>query len=197
MIFSLPVRAVAHLMAQDRSQTPTPNYAFHDIPRDQPGYDVSLWFGQTAIILGSNEPRKLFGASWAYSEDCARLRFKGYPASMRYEFGIDFTHGSGFKTAPSNDRTGVWILPEVRWKGRPKHQTGLFIGMGLGLHFADPSADLSSFINTMPTLDIGLYHNTGKCEWQTGLRWRHSSNAGTKKPNDGQNVIEVFVGYRF
>lgn len=192
-----PLSPIIHAEVPDSH----PRYTFKDIPIERPGYNFGFFAGNAELVMGSSERRNIEGLFWAYSEEFNRFRFRGYPATFHLEFGLDFSHGFGADTSVGhygpNDRVGFSLLPMLRWHGRPKNNTGLLVGLGFGLYFSDPSADLNSAVSTMPTMDIGLYHSTGRDEWQMFLRWRHSSNGGTKKPNDGQNAFLLGFGFRY
>ena len=169
---------------------------FSDIPIVGPGYYIGIFGGKTAVMLGSNEKRTGFGFTFQYGENFPSLRFRKYPGELVVEMSFDYSHGGGFKTYGANDRFGFSILPMARWRGRPKDGRSLFIDLGLGLYFSDPTVDINSFISTQPTLDAGIDFKSGEHEWLIGLRLRHVSNGGTKGPNDGQNFIALFVNYR-
>ncbi len=44
---------------------------------------------------------------------------------------------------------------------------------------------------------LGLYHRIAETPWGVGLRFTHYSNADIKRPNPGQNYMQVRLSYEF
>ena len=184
-------RLSAPIYPRERSEV------FSDIPLEKPGYYIGAYDGIAALMLGSNEKRVGAGLMFEYGENYPFLRFRKYPGEFIFEFTIGESKGNGYLKYGPNRRVDVSILPMARWRGRPKDGRSLFIDLGLGLFFRNPTADVNSFISTQPTIDIGIDFHQGRHEWLAGLRLRHASNAGTKGPNAGENFVAVFAEYRF
>lgn len=96
------------------------------------------------------------------------------------------------------DLVQVGVVPLVRWRadGSP-----WFIEGGIGLSWLDgdlrtPERSFSTRLNFSDNLGIGRsFGRQGEQEWS--LRWQHTSNAGIRKPNPGQDLLLVRYAHAF
>ncbi|MCZ2406763.1 MAG: hypothetical protein BGO74_13370 [Burkholderiales bacterium 68-12] len=72
-----------------------------------------------------------------------------------------------------------------------------FVEAGTGLNYAQPRfMDMSTRLNFASHLALGFEHGAQReHEWQ--LRLQHSSNGGVKKPNPGQNFLQLRYARHF
>ncbi|MCE9560163.1 MAG: acyloxyacyl hydrolase, partial [Armatimonadetes bacterium] len=76
--------------------------------------------------------------------------------------------------------------------------TRAFWEAGWGIQYVNSlSLDIDLKYNSTPTLGVGLLLPDGEGEWIVEARYLHMSNAGMRLPNQGQNWIQLLVGFKF
>lgn len=157
------------------------------------------FFGQSAIILGSEDVREAFGLGYGYGRPEPRLRRGSVTAQLVYEgyyeqsssvekYDVGHLHTYSFGVLGY----GRWFWP------KDKQGRGMFFDLGWGFQYANQSShDLDSQVNSTPTTGFGATFPVGERDFLIGLSLLHISNGGTKKPNRGQNQLLVTFGVRF
>lgn len=105
----------------------------------------------------------------------------------------------GQVTAPSGSAhrslTHVGLTPFARWWFAP--QTALEFGIGAnvfsGTHLGGKQISTAYQFGD----SIGVLHRFADSPWTLGARFTHYSNADIKRPNPGQDYLQVRVGYSF
>lgn len=98
------------------------------------------------------------------------------------------------------DLVQVGVLPLVRWRA-DRGRSPWFIEGGIGLAWLDgslrtPERSFSTRLNFSDNLGFGRsFGLQGEQEWS--LRWQHTSNAGIRKPNPGQDLLLVRYAHAF
>jgi len=164
-----------------------------------PSHYISGFLGKSMIMLGSEDVRFGGGLSYAFGRPEKRFQLGQIPAQLVYEGYVDATHSNGANGCSPNSTIAVGGLAYARWRWPlDRHGNSMFFDLGWGLQLADePTVDLSSDLNSTPVLDIGGIHRAGKLEYLAGLRVLHISNAGTDRPNYGQNELFLMFGVRY
>ena len=181
---------------------PKPAISVAQTPDDKfaTSWYVHGFVGPSAIILGSQDPRFGYGLSVGYGRPDAHFRFRKIPAQFVLEGYWDTSESKGVNGIPSNrtEAVGALAISRYRWPA-DKQGNGYYAEIGWGLQYATrPTVDLDSKLNSTPILGIGgLFHYTESSDIMLGLRLLHISNAGTKKPNHGQNQVLLVAGFRF
>ena len=94
----------------------------------------------------------------------------------------------------------VGLVPLVRW--RPDEgRSPWFVEGGIGLSWLDgdlrtPERTFSTRLNFSDNLGIGRSFGA-RGEQELSLRWQHTSNAGIRKPNPGQDLLLVRYAHAF
>jgi hypothetical protein len=161
-------------------------------------HDLSLWFGKSAKVLGSEDIRS--GAGLSYSSARVEPRFKcaGVRAQLVYEGYVDYTDTAGvIRPRVSSEAAGA--LAYARWWGRPfKVGPAFYADFGWGLQAATrPTFDLPSDFNSTPMVDIGTAVPAGREQVLLGVRFLHISNAGLATPNRGQDELFLMAGVQW
>lgn len=105
----------------------------------------------------------------------------------------------GEVTAPSDaanhSLTHVGLTPFARWWFAP--QTAVEFGIGANVFSGTELG--SKHISTAYQFgdSIGVLHRFDGSPWTLGLRLTHYSNADIKRPNPGQDYLQLRVGYHF
>lgn len=159
-----------------------------------------LW-GETSknkILLGSEDPRRGGGAAVQYVLPWSRLRFKDVQGLLCWEAYYTKTWGGDNDQAPVDINHAYGLMATARYE-RPLYGNYKFYAeMGWGFQYVNrKSIDLSSNINSTPTIGLGLIFPVGKDQLYVGWRWQHSSDAGTSGNNQGQNQFQLRVGWKF
>ncbi|CUA93643.1 acyloxyacyl hydrolase [Thiomonas bhubaneswarensis] len=91
--------------------------------------------------------------------------------------------------------THVGLTPFVRWWFAP--QTAMEFGIGANL-FSGTTLGAKEISTAYQFGDsIGLLHRFADTPWTVGARLTHYSNADIKRPNPGQDYLQLRVGYSF
>ena len=89
----------------------------------------------------------------------------------------------------------VGLTPFVRWWFTP--QSGVEFGIGANL-FSGTRIGSRQISTAFQFGDsIGVFHRFAATPWTLGLRFTHYSNADIKRPNPGQDDVQVRVAYHF
>ena len=94
----------------------------------------------------------------------------------------------------------VGLVPLVRW--RPDEgRSPWFVEGGIGLSWLDadlrtPERTFSTRLNFSDNLGVGRSFGA-RGEQELSLRWQHTSNAGIRKPNPGQDLLLVRYAHAF
>jgi len=164
-------------------------------PRTAPSKYVYGFFGQSALILGSEDNRYGGGIGFGYGKPERRFRYKTLPAQLVVEGYIDRTRS----LSESRDTTAFGVLAYSRWRFPVNERGwGIYFDAGWGLQYADKTTiDLDSHLNSTPMLGLGGAFPIGHREFLIGLRFLHISNAGLRGSNQGQNELFLTLGFRF
>lgn len=172
--------------------------AAQEAPRNHASKYLNAYVGQALTTLGSEDVRYGFAFGYGFGKPERRFRFHSIPAQLVYE-GYLLRTTSRFHYAPHRSSWAVGGLAYSRWFWpRNEKGWGMYGGVGIGLQVVEfRSRDLNSTINSTPVLDIGGTFESGNREYLIGLRLLHISNAGTKEPNQGENLLFLTLGMRF
>lgn len=163
----------------------------------KPFYVANVFFGQTVLILGSNDIRTGGGLSLQYVKPEKRFTFRHKPASMVMEAYFLWTQG-GFIEHAKSKTSSVGAIILARFENRTRQGIGLYYDIGWGLQVSDRvSADLTSQLNSTPVFGTGVILPAERNNIYLGLRYMHTSNAGFRGTNSGQNQLMATVGIRF
>ncbi|MDD4887404.1 MAG: acyloxyacyl hydrolase [Thiomonas sp.] len=95
----------------------------------------------------------------------------------------------------SRHLTHVGLTPFARWWFAP--QTAMEFGIGANL-FSGTTLGAKRISTAFQFGDsIGLLHRFAGTPWTLGARLTHYSNADIKRPNPGQDYLQVRLGYSF
>jgi lipid A 3-O-deacylase len=134
-------------------------------------------------------------------------------ATLTYDSGLlwtrDFTgnrldirleSSAGLARAPSGASSDrylwhVGLAPAARYWITP--QTGIEYVVGANLFSGVRLGDKNISTSFQFGNSIGLFHRLAASPWTFGLRITHYSNADIKKPNPGQNYVQLRASYAF
>jgi lipid A 3-O-deacylase len=119
-------------------------------------------------------------------------------AGRRLDVRLEASVGQAQAPAGTSGKREIWhvgMAPAVRYWITP--QTGLeyLIGANLfsGVRLGDKNISTAfQFGNS-----AGLFHRLSESRWTLGLRITHYSNADVKRPNPGQNYIQLRASHAF
>jgi lipid A 3-O-deacylase len=97
--------------------------------------------------------------------------------------------------------TQLVVLPSLRMR-LDRGRSPWFIELGIGAsflskHFETPDKNFSTRWNFYDVLGVGHTFGGPNGQNELGLRWTHTSNAGIRKPNPGQDFLQVRYAHRF
>lgn len=189
--------SAARAEALDSLPTNVQDRAISDF-RTRPSWHVFGFYGQSALVLGSEDSRLGGGLAIGYGKPEPRFRYGSIPAQLVVEGYVDRTI-SLLKRKPSPDTNSVGTLVYSRWRWNlNEHGWGMYLDLGWGLQYSSqPSVDLDNHLNSTPMLGFGGTFRFGTQEFLAGIRVLHISNGGSNKPNQGQNQIFLTLGVRF
>ncbi len=113
------------------------------------------------------------------------------PVTLGLEYSLGLVHSS---TEPyARNLFHIGATPVVRWWITPATGVELGIGANLfsGTHIA--GKQISTAFQFGDT--VGVVHRLQGRPWRLGLRFIHYSNADIKRPNPGQNYLQLHIGY--
>ncbi|GAB3664690.1 acyloxyacyl hydrolase [Ramlibacter alkalitolerans] len=101
----------------------------------------------------------------------------------------------------SDELTQLVLLPTVRMR-LARGASPWFIEMGVGVSYLDrdyvtPGKQFSTRWNFYDVLGVGHTFGGRDGRHELGLRWNHTSNAGIRNPNPGQNFFQLRYVHRF
>ncbi len=98
---------------------------------------------------------------------------------------------------PSITNQTFAIYATARYRGAKRKGINFFGDGGLGFSLLrHSSTDLPLANDFMIGGGVGAEFSTStKSSFLVGARWIHTSNAGRKRPNFGENMMHYFVGY--
>lgn len=175
--------------------------AFADDPDSlsSPSHYITGFAGRSIQIFGSEDGRFGGGLSYAYGQPEPRFSTGQIKAQLVYEGYIDHTESNGGSGFSRNATFGFGGLSYGRWRWpMDQYGNGVYFDLGLGLQLAtQPTLDLESVLNSTPVMDFGGVFRDGHNEYLIGFRFLHISNAGTVRPNYGQNELFFTLGFRY
>ena len=154
--------------------------------------------GVTVRVGAGNHGTAMAGVGIVWDWDFQRMRRKA-ELTAHTEFMVNHWRydalGGGTQTL-----TQLVLLPSLRMR-LARGQSPWFIELGIGASWMDrpyetPSKRFSTQWNFYDMLGIG-YSFGEEHHHELGLRWVHVSNAGLKKPNPGQDFVQVRYVRRF
>ena len=111
---------------------------------------------------------------------------------------------SNWSSRPAQaSRRNTWMLgigPSLRWRGE-QGQSPWFVEAGTGIHYANRryrtgSDEFGTRYNFSSHLGVGRNFGAQRTH-EVSLRIQHSSNAGIKKPNPGENFLLLRYAHPF
>jgi lipid A 3-O-deacylase len=101
----------------------------------------------------------------------------------------------------SGELTQFAVLPSLRMR-LARGASPWFIELGVGASYLDrdfvtPRKSFSTRWNFYDVLGIGHTYGGVNGHHEVALRWNHSSNAGIRNPNPGQDFLQLRYVYRF
>ena len=164
-----------------------------------PSHYVTGFIGRSIQIFGSEDGRFGGGFSYAYGQPEPRFTYGKIQAQLVYEGYIDHTQSNGGSGFSPNATFGFGTLAYARWRWpMDQYGNGVYFDLGAGLQLATQTTlDLESELNSTPVMDFGGVFKDGHNEYLIGFRFLHISNAGTVRPNYGQNELFFTLGFRY
>lgn len=97
--------------------------------------------------------------------------------------------------------TQLVLLPSLRMR-LDRGRSPWFLELGIGASFLDkhlltPDKEFSTRWNFYDMLGVGYSLGGVDGTHEVGLRWTHTSNAGIRKPNPGQDFLQLRFVHRF
>ena len=115
--------------------------------------------------------------------------------SQRVDLSVEASAGRVFGPAgqPGAPLWHVGLTPFVRWWF--SDATALEAGIGANV-FSGTYIGSKSISTAYQFGDsLGLYHRIASTPWGVGVRFTHYSNADIKRPNPGQNYLQLRLSY--
>jgi hypothetical protein len=162
-------------------------------------YYTYAGLSHTLLILASADERNGKSFSFAQGKGDPRLtiyhRIHGELIWEGY-----FNESKTNLTSPAypdrlNQQYGILAMARYRW---PEHNAmNYYLDGGLGFSLLRHSSqDLPLANDFMIGGGVGMEFHTGeKSSILLGIRNLHTSNAGRKRPNFGENLVEYYIGY--
>jgi len=161
----------------------------------QAALSPSTWFLQAGVASGTRTVTT--GLAWNLERewDAGSGRLSAYLEASMAVWSYRSAHGDG-----RSQLVQAALTPVVRY--RPSHGTApWFVDGGIGISFTSSkfANDRKSFSTTFNFGSvIGVGFNFGaQREHEVSLRVQHFSNAGIKKPNPGENFLQLRYAYQF
>lgn len=156
---------------------------------------VSGFAGQSVIALGSQDFRTGNGLGVAYEAGpFSKLRWGRAHANLVLEVYYDLTSSPGVRNTPPNTTDAWGSLAMARYRYANTDSPTAFLDIGWGLQYANkPTRDLSSKLNSTPTVDVGFEIGREHPGLLVAARLLHISNAGTVPKNRGQNELFLLI----
>ncbi|HWD41425.1 MAG TPA: acyloxyacyl hydrolase [Fimbriimonas sp.] len=158
----------------------------------------SIFLGDSAQIIGSEDVRYGGGVSYGFGRPEPRFDFGSFRSQLVYEGYADVTR-SLQNSGASPDSLAVGVLALGRWFEKlPGGRSSFYFDIGWGLQVADTRTyDLPSETNSTPVIGIGFDFSGSKFDTLVGIRFLHISNANLVYKNRGQDEFFLTIGARF
>jgi len=165
----------------------------------KPSHYITGFFGQSEMIFGSEDGRFGGGIGYGFGRPEKRFQMGKIPAQLVVEGYIDHTQSDGGSGFPPNSTFAAGGLAFARWRWpMDKDGNGVYADLGWGMQLANrPTLDLDSRLNSTPVCGFGGAYRDGDREYLIGLELLHISNAGTVRPNYGQNELFFTMTVRY
>ncbi|CAZ87020.1 Lipid A deacylase PagL [Thiomonas arsenitoxydans] len=164
---------------------------------------AALLFTAGLAPAQATELSALWGIDKGHSYSNATLALQSGPlwqhdfAHSRLDVVLEASLGqvSSSEGPGSRHLTHVGLTPFARWWFAP--QTAMEFGIGANL-FSGTTLGAKRISTAYQFGDsIGLLHRFAGTPWTLGARLTHYSNADIKRPNPGQDYVQLRVGYSF
>lgn len=119
--------------------------------------------------------------------------FASHPLDLSLEYSLGLARASSGQ--PDRDLWHVGVTPFARWWLAP--DTGVEFGIGANLFSGTRLGDKDISTAFQFGSSIGLVHRLKNSPWLLGLRLTHYSNADIKRPNPGQDYLQLQASYAF
>ncbi len=139
------------------------------------------------------------GVGIVWDWDFQRMRRKA-ELTAHTELILNHWRGDAAVGGGKDGITQVVLLPSLRMR-LARGASPWFIDLGIGVSWMDqpfhtPRKEFGSRWNFYDMMGVG-YSFGEEHEHELGLRWVHVSNAGLKKPNPGQDFVQLRYVHRF
>lgn len=133
------------------------------------------------------------GVGLVWDWDFERLRRKA-ALTAHTELLVNLWHADALDGG--RQRLAQWVvLPSLRMRlDRGRSPWFFEVGIGasfLSRHFETPDKNFSTRWNFYDVLGVGHTFGGPDGKHELGLRWTHTSNAGIRKPNPGQDFLQL------
>ena len=164
----------------------------------QPNKALLFGAGVSVPVLGAQDLRTAFYLAYQWTKPEKRLTINHIPLKLVLEADLGFSYGGGWRSRPRDKSWSISAMAAARYEKIGPSGRGFFFEGGMGIFMATRRTwDLSSNLNSTPTAGGGwIFPGDGRV-YQVGLRLYHISNAGTRRPNQGQNQLLMMAGVRF
>ncbi|HYE41522.1 MAG TPA: acyloxyacyl hydrolase [Ramlibacter sp.] len=155
--------------------------------------------GVSAQVGAGGRGTNMAGAGIVWDWDFQRLRRKA-ELTAHTEFMVNHWRGDASSGGGTDSLTQLVLLPSLRIR-LSRGASPWFIELGIGASWMDerfetPRKRFGSRWNFYDMMGVG--HTFGaEHEHELSLRWIHVSNAGLKKPNPGQDFLQLRYVARF
>ena len=151
---------------------------------------LSARASQVSLLAGSWEGYRNLTAAWQ-SDALWQRELAGH----RVDLSLEASAGRVFGPAgqPGGPLWHIGLTPFVRWWFSDATAVEAGIGANLFSGTYIGSKTISSSYQFGDSL--GLYHRIASTPWGVGVRFTHYSNADLKRPNPGQNYLQLRLSY--
>ncbi len=172
---------------------------FGQLAKGEINYYTYAGLSHTAIVLGSAENRTGSGFSFAAGKiEPKLLLFKRVPGELVWEAFYNESHTnkpSARYPSRTNQTFAINVTARYRWLQNSRLNFYTDGGLGFAL-LRHRSKDLPLANDFMIGGGVGAeFLTSDKTSFMVGTRYIHTSNAGRKKPNYGENLFQYYVGY--
>ena len=148
--------------------------------------------------VGAGEHVQLYriGLQWDWNKDW--LSTGGMHLNGYWDLNLGWWHGNRYEDRDATQNLGViGITPVFRWENVNKK--GFYAEAGIGASLFSETYNnhgnrMSTAFEFADHIGLGYVFNN---KFDLGLRVQHYSNAGIKKPNNGENFVVLRGAYRF
>lgn len=164
---------------------------------DRPAWYITLYGGESAKILGSQDVRTNYGLGVSYSRPERHFKWRHGPADLVLEGYYEHSIGDPAEGRTNRYSDAIGFIGYARFRF-VKRDYSLYFDIGEGVQIADvESHDLDTKVNSSPMIGGGIAIRQGSRETLIGVRILHLSNAGLRGSNRGQNQLLFTVSVRF